>query len=43
MLRIDQPNTGRLNEWRATTNSQAVALSDRNLGAAAKPESIHDE
>lgn len=43
MLRLDAPPSGRVDEWAATTNSQAPVISDRNLsprpGAAAR--SIH--
>lgn len=45
MLQIE-PGTTRTNEWLATTNSQAVAISDRNKGedsSAAAAESIHGQ
>lgn len=43
MLMISEKDATRNHDWRATTNSQAVVMSDRNLaGAGSDARSIHD-
>lgn len=42
MLAINDPGERRM-EWRETVNPQAVVLSDRNIGSADNPSSIHVE
>ena len=42
MLQIPDKG-GRYDEWKQTLNSQAIVLSDRNTGTAAKPSSIHTD
>jgi len=42
MLQVPR-NGGRHTEWGQTLNSHAIVLSDRNLGTADKPRSIHSD
>lgn len=41
MLQVPEPENGRRHEWSQTLNSQAIVVSDRNIGSQANPTSIH--